>query len=331
MYLAGSLSAGLGSSTSDADVYVLVADDAEMETRARQLLVGGQRIDVEYHRTGEARRCVEEATAWRTSLGDLSALGIAENDLDFAVRLTYAEVLRDSARLTRLRRRLDVGADGLRQLVISRWAMEANGHLEDFTGAFADGDLDSAALIGTSLMTAAGKAVAAAAGDIYLGRKWVFRQLRRSLPDHFPLAVFRMMMRGEWAKSPDAGHRDFTALLQRCLTAAQTLGWETAGGRRWNHWGLSPQPVRCHPAFLPVRLSDGVLLNHERSRQFVVEPHVALLWGLAAGRDENEYLSAAAALDGSLTAPLGLSVPDLRAVRRDLLQHGLLLSPTPMS
>ncbi|MFD8979496.1 hypothetical protein [Streptomyces sp. NPDC059564] len=325
MYLAGSLSAGLGNATSDADIYVLVADDAERETGARQLLVDGQRIDVEYHRTSEARRCLEEATTWRTSLGDLSALSIAENDLDFVVRLSYAEVLCDSAQLARLRGRLDVGADRLRQLVISRWAMEANAHLEDFTGAFTDGDLDSAVLIGTSLMTAAGKAVAAAAGDIYLGRKWVFRQLHRSLPDQFPLAVFRTMMRGEWAKRPETGHRDFIALLQRCLTAAQVLGWEAADGRRWNHWGVSPQPVRCHPDFLPVRLSEGVLLNHERAKQFVVEPHVALLWGLAAGRDEDGYLGAAAALDSSLGVPLGLSVPDLRAVRKDLLRHGLLL------
>jgi len=319
-YLSGSLLADLGSPTSDIDVFVVLRPGVEPETAMRQIRGSGERVDVEFYTTGYIEAAIDAVTDWKLTRDGLSRVWVPENQLDFVVRLHYAEVLKDSPTLAGFRSTLGERLPRLRQFLLARWAVEANNYLEDFEGAYLDGDYDSAALVGQSLMMVAGKAVAAAAGELYFGRKWVFQQLRRGAGAGFGYAEFVDSQCGRWTRpDPVAGYARFRQDLQTLLTAAQCLGWQAEAVARWPHWRSGTGGISRDASFNPVRLSEGVLLNEEGRRQFVVKPDVALVWGLCNGQPASDVVRAAVAL-----ADAAPDLADLTEERAGTVLDGLL-------
>lgn len=75
------------------------------------------------------------------------------------VLLTIASLLTLSiARISSVSGPWNHPAPRIRHLLLSRWAAEAVNHVEDFLGACADEDWDTALYVGQSMATAAGKA-----------------------------------------------------------------------------------------------------------------------------------------------------------------------------
>src|SRR5581483_4383368 len=114
-------------------------------------------------------------------------------EMDLCIRLYYAKVLIPSPDLAKCLDDLATNSAAVRQLVISWWSLMAARCFEDLEGACEENDRDLASIIGRSMLTGVGKAVAAAAGDLYLNQKWVYKQLSRSVNGWFPLGKFRWM------------------------------------------------------------------------------------------------------------------------------------------
>ncbi|MEU6997299.1 hypothetical protein [Nonomuraea sp. NPDC046570] len=292
VYLAGSLTAGLGSPTSDVDVFAVTSGTGR--TAIRQAKVGAERLDIETY-TGEwFDGALRKLAAWEATRSDLRSKRLSETELDVLIRLRQSEVVKDSPRLAAYRRLLAENEHKLRQMALSGWGIDANAQLSDFRGSFQDGDLETAALLGQYLVVCGGKAVAAAAGDLYHGRKWVYCQLRRSAGESFPYERFSYLQSGAWARDePAAGALELLSFTQTLMVAAQVLGWAEPQVTAWPFWSTGTDGYRRNPDFNVIRLSNGVLLNNELRSQFVVQPHVALVWGLCNGRTEKEVVEAA--------------------------------------
>ncbi|MDP5315767.1 hypothetical protein [Streptomyces poriferorum] len=301
IYLAGSLPAGLGSPTSDVDVFAVVSSDTDIQVR--QITEGGERLDVETYTLDWFRDAFAKVEQWAVSRQDLRSTGLTRNELDVLLRMRQMEVVKDSPNLADLRSRLAHNEDRLRQMTLNHWALEANGHLSDFKGSCEDEDFTTAALVGQTLMLCAGKSLTTAAGDPYYGTKWVHRQLERSVSKDFPHSLYTSLQTGSWADGdPREGMREFLSFLQTLSVASQLLGWDAPEVNRWPFWVTGPGPLRRNPQYNVIHLTEGVLLNNELRRQFVVKPDVALVWGLCNGREPEEVVEAAVPLHKPLSA-----------------------------
>jgi hypothetical protein len=280
-YLAGSHTAGLDTPTSDIDLYVLL-DDHSVEVDVRQILVDGDRIDVETYGLDKATAYVDTVLTWAASPGDLSSLRRPDDEVDFVVRLLYCTPVRMSEGLRLLIDRLEKNEHVVRRLLVARWSLEAATLYEDFRGVVAQGEYLSAGITGAAIFTAACKALCASDGDLYFGRKWVAKQLvRTSLPAP-PVRRLERYLLGVWAATGASSRREvtpFVDLLQTTLSIAQLEGWrDDSLPLNWIPW-TGAGGLR-HPLFLPIRLSEKVLLNNERQHQILVSPGVAALWGI---------------------------------------------------
>ncbi len=292
-YVSGSLTAGLGNTTSDADVFAVVGDEADLPASPPQYLAESGRIDVEYVRTGDLRACVERLGRFRVERESFTAARLPEDELDLLARFHYRLDAAPGPELAELAARLSGLQSRLRQALISHWSRVVSDALEDLRGALLDDDPDTAVVVGQKLLLGAAKALAAGCGDYYVGAKWAFRQVRRSAPG-FPLDRLRLAQRGGWADTaaPAASAGDGAIrLAQAMLAAAELLGWDEPLADRWP-W---PEPANGREAAadgpvlrrqtdcLPFRLDRGVLLNRELVRQHVVQTGIAAVWALCDG------------------------------------------------
>lgn len=321
-YIAGSTTVGLGNSTSDVDVFLLTPDDMA-GPGSRQVVVGRARIDVESVPYLRLEELVGRLTGWQVTRRSLTRFA-SEAELDMLIRLRYAQVVVGSPRLSALRCRLTERTADIRKLAIIRWAVEANSTVEDCEGMYLAGDLDSAVLLAQAIVTSAGKAIATAMDDLYLGRKWVVQQLRRSTDGWFPRGQFLQLQRGDWADvDAEAGYRRVIGFTQTCLIAAQTVGWDGAGVASWPQWWPGDGPLQRSPAYVPIRLSDGVLLNHELRHQVVVKPDIALVWGLCNGVHREEVIRQALRLREAVPSFAALDEARCRTALGMLCDRGL--------
>ena len=292
-FLAGGLIEGLGSHTSDFDVY-LVRTSAS-PGRRQLSLDRTTRIDV-HEVSPEQLEHVVDRVGDTESTSDGTAPSLSSGELKLATRLHAAEIVSGSAEMTPLRERLRDG-DRLRRHVMSSWLTLAHSELEDFAGLRASGDVNAAIMVGRDALVAAGKAVAAAQGDLYLGRKWVWRQLGRSAPGDFPMACFQELVNGEPAGS-GAGHglTDLITFTRTCLAAVATVGWHGISLDRWGAWRRADGPLNRDDGFHPRAYDDGVVLTKPAERWVLLKPDVALVWGLCNGSSMERVAAQAANL-----------------------------------
>jgi hypothetical protein len=321
-FLAGSIVVGLGSGSSDVDVYLV---GAGLRESRRQLLTNGVRVDIQTLATERLADLVDRVVVDFPSPFHSQ---VADADLMVAVRLLTGEVVTDTGFLTALKARLAACPLPLRRMVINGWARTAYSAVEDVAGLRVSADrldLDAAIMAARRALLAAGKALAASCGDLYYGDKWVWHQLARSVPDAFPLARYRRLMHHDVPEpgAPD-GLAELVSFVQTCLVAAMTLGWWNVPLEHWLAWTDESGPLRRAAYFLPCSSDAAMLIVGPGARMFRVPAEALLVWGLCNGAFADQVAGRLAAL-GPLAEPWnGVDGQRCRAVLRELADASLI-------
>ncbi|MDX3075930.1 nucleotidyltransferase domain-containing protein [Streptomyces sp. MI02-7b] len=294
VYLAGSLTAGLGNPTSDADLFVLVNPGAETDADdVTQYNVDGHRVDVERYSLANVEEQVERIITFELRRDGLTELHKLAEPLDFVLRLRTSETVVDSAVLSRLKKRVAGSLAAVQRTAINHAAIGVNGHLEDFLGAAAEGDLDTAAFAGQELVAYAGKAVAGASGDLYFSNKWVYKQLARTAVEGFPMEAFTAYQRGLWTEGGTDEAESLVRFVQTCVCVSQLLGAAGVPLGAWPSWTPDASPTQGlwrNPSYNVLTTTDGVLLHWELHRQLLLKEPAAYVWALCDGRTEKDIV-----------------------------------------
>lgn len=280
-YVSGSTLAGLGTPTSDVDIFVIMAEaEAALPLQVHH---DGERYDVEVIRESELRGWVTSCVDHEFTFANIMTIHPFLDDLDQAARLHYATILKDAhGLLHEQRERLANDFPRFREMVVARWALRVNNFHEDFAGFVMCGDRDGSFYSSQSILTSGVKALTASTGLLYLGEKWALRQLRT----FHPLLADQVadQLRGEWQ---DREH-GATVLLQgvQGLLAAAALqhqGLPVADSVELAS-GASGGPTR-HPMYVPLLTRSEVTLNWERRHQVGLRGGVLAVWLACDGAD----------------------------------------------
>lgn len=337
VYIAGSLTAGLGNATSDADLFVLDRREGPVDRPIVQHVVDGHRIDVEHLESAAVARTVAEVTSFTVRRDNVARLHGMNRPLDTVARLAASETVVDSPLLAGLKARIGSSARQLRQLSVNYFAINLISHQEDFLGAMSDGDFDTMAIVGQDLVANAGKAVAAAAGDIYVSKKWMYKQLSRLDLGDFPVDTLRAFQHGSWIAGGLPAAEALLRFAQTCVGAAVVLSGTDAPIAAWSAW-TSPRPATAvpgcwrHPAYSALRLGDGgVLLHWELQRQVVLKEAAAVVWALCVGQPADDLAAQVAQLSDQVGSLRALTSERIRGILDALEQRGLVgREPTPV-
>lgn len=322
-FLAGGTAVGLGSGSSDLDVYLV---GPGLRESRRQLFADGVRVDVQ---TLAAERLDALVDSVVLDYPAPARGRVGDADLAVAVRLLTADVVTDTGRLTTLKQRLTACPLPLRRRVVSGWARVAYSAVEDVAGLRGSADrldVDAASTAGHRALLAAGKALAAACGDLHQGEKWVWHQLARSAPAAFPLAEYRRLMHpGPPEPGSANGFAELAAFAQTCLAAAMTLGWWEVPLEHWPGWADGGGRLRRAEFFVPCSSDAGTVLVGPGARLFRAPPEALLVWGLCGGASPDEVVERVEAL-GPLAEPWnGLTGRRCHAVLRELADAALII------
>lgn len=284
-YVSGSLLAGLGSATSDVDLFLVLRDDVA-EAASPQQLVGDVRVDVEMRSLDFMERLTRDVGTFRAALDDIDQIVEVAGKLDDAVRFLLGRDVIAAPEIDRLRRGLS--RDELRRLLIGSYCHDCLNQLQDLVGLLADGDRRSSIHVSRTLLVTALQAFLAGCGELYIGEKWTWRKLAR-------IAVPEARVDGLWGMV--AGEPDGPAvapsrirLAQALVAAAQLDGWEAAGAAGWTAWGTGATGLHRALEWLPVRVRDGALMASTGYRKVRLGVDGIRLWALADGRPEAEVV-----------------------------------------
>ncbi|MFD6191102.1 hypothetical protein [Streptomyces sp. NPDC060275] len=323
-FVAGSSLVGLGSATSDIDVYLV---GSSVHEERRQMFADTIRVDVQQLRLGTLRSLVDRVLDPGLR-SDHAGPPLSDREVALAVRLCTGDVVTDSGTLAALRERLDEHPERLARLVMNHGMLAAFFAAEDCVGLRRSddpNDLDAAALAGRRALLCAGKALAAACGDLYFGEKWVWRQLARSGPEDFPFAHFQRLLREDpLADDPRSGLAALTAFAQTCLIATATLGWQGVDLSHWPVWRRGSEPLRRSPHYFPRAYDDMVTLVEPAGRHFRLPHDAALVWGLSHGLGPEAVVEHASALSTRAPGYAALTAKRCRRLVTELRKAGLL-------
>ncbi|MEU4776023.1 nucleotidyltransferase domain-containing protein [Micromonospora sp. NPDC023644] len=284
VYLCGSLTAGLGNSTSDVDIYVVV-HDGERPARPEQSDYDGQRVDIEVRTVRDLRRLAEGLRDAHATTEDNSAVWRLEEHFDDAVRLLSAEFVKAGPETVHTRDLLVQHVDRIRQVLISFRQIRCVNVIEDINGFLDDGLLDGALVTSGAMLNEALEIFLFGCGDLYLGHKWIWHRLERSAGPTFPTEqVRRLAFRAPERPADIVGFvRDRIAFSQVCLTAALVDGWDRPEAGGWRHWTVGADGPRRASDWLPYRFDDGLYLDTFRRRRFRMQPQWLRLWAECGG------------------------------------------------
>ncbi|RFS45546.1 hypothetical protein D0Q02_15695 [Micromonospora craniellae] len=285
VFITGSLAVGLGNHTSDVDVYLA---GPEVGASREQVFAGPVRIDVHRLSTQALAESVRRVVG-ATLRSDDGADVVPERDVTTALRLHIGEIVVDGGAAA-LRKTLNEHELTLRRLLITRWLNLAHYGQEDLAGLVDDPeDGDAAVMIARLLLRTAGKALAAACGDLFPGVKWVWRQLDRSAPAAFPHAHYRRLLRADPLATGHDGVRltDLRRFAQTCLAATAVLGWHGVPVTHQPRWRGGDGPLRRMSELSIRAYQDGVVITSPESRRVRLSHEAALIWALCDGVDES--------------------------------------------
>jgi hypothetical protein len=322
-FLAGSSVVGLGSATSDIDVYLIGTPAGE---KRQQMFADTVRVDVQ-HLALDTLESLVERVLGPGLRSDHAGATLSDREIALTVRLRTGDIVADSGALAGLRHRLAEQPLRLSRMVMNSWLLAAFFAAEDCLGLSRSPspvDLDPAAHAGRRALVCAGKALAAACGDLYFGEKWVWRQLARSGPDGFPFATFQRLLRDDpLAGDPRAGLSALTSFAQTALIATATLGWQGVDVSRWPAWSAGSGALRRAPGYVPRAYDDMVTLIEPGGRHFRLPPDSALVWGLCHGRSAGDVTAHALELSKESPTFAGLTARRCRRITTELREAGL--------
>lgn len=287
-YIGGSITAGFGNPTSDADLFALRHDHSD-GARVVQFNADGDRIDVEYYTYTEADEMLDRIGTLVPAADNLQNLGETKDALDWHSRLLQSTGAIDSPELARLHARAEEVRPSAQRLAVSYWILFSDSMTEDFRGALKAGQNATAVYASQQMLAYAGKSLVTALGDLYFPAKWVFEQIARTSPDHVAFANFHALQTGRWADgdTPDgsaAAHA--TQFLAGCATLEILVPGSTTGLRRC----ADVDGPRRDPVAVPIPMVERALLHFELERQVILPPLVFAVWLLCDGRSEEDLL-----------------------------------------
>ena len=283
-FLGGSLAVGLGTATSDVDLYV-VGSRLRGEASFEQ---DGVEVHVNAMSGGEVRKLIELGSDYRATGADRSQLTIPLESLSGLVRLLTGRQLMITPAWARDLSRLD--ARVVRRILISRNANVFSACAEDVFGALSSGDVYTAVAASGLALEAACEAILAAAGDVYVGAKFLFRRLDRTpVTQPWCRPLWRLLNTAFGAAAEPLPEAAETVVRQRLLAGNLLLA--TAAIEGWDQplAALPPIPSeyrhgpRRSPYFAPVRFADGWALIGPGDGYEVSEETVRL-WQELTGR-----------------------------------------------
>lgn len=331
-YLAGSLAVGLGHSSSDIDVYVLVGAFSLRPGRSRR--IGEYRVEVKEITVAEVEDLVCLGASYYARTNDRSQTNMPDTKLKRLVDLYVGQELQACEMLGRAR--AAVSRQALRQLLMSRNAIVAAGWADDAGGSAHYGDWSTALESSAMAVRAAAEVALAATGDIYVAGKFVFRRLARNRGvDWMAMEAWRLA-HANVPSDPGATGPWLEILRQRLLFAnavvsfCLTRGWQgpitSIAIEDLASWTpCSTRSGRWRSAFFGMlRFSDGIGLSGP-VEAFGADEFSARVWSLLDGRCR-EDVACRLAQETGRSQKESLQTVD-RAVR-DLDQAGL-LEPLP--
>ncbi|MGK4579910.1 hypothetical protein [Kitasatospora sp. HPMI-4] len=302
-YLGGSPLAGLGTPSSDVDLFVVSGHPGHTE----QIFVDETRVDVESVSAAALEDLVARCEHFTVTESDMTQLRFAQTSvLDRLVRFSLGEIVSDDGTLAGLLDRARRAEGDIAKLVIARQASSTGNLAEDAYGALAVGDHASAQYLGRQALLASAEAFLTARGDAYFGSKWVWARWERSVGDQLGEPVRQVLY-------------DPAAPVDRSFWLAQDLLVHAMTGRAYPIIvDPAPRQPRRDPSVVPALTTGPVLLNRQDSRAVRVSPQGALLWGVAHGRPRAEAVSFVAGL-------LGVAEATVDAYYTGLLDSGVLI------
>ena len=297
-WVSGSLTANLGTPTSDIDITVIVNPGIERgagdsEVRSGQYLVQKRRVDVEVRSLTWLEELKSAVRAYSVTAADSSQLFTDESILKAVAQLRSGiRIINDSASFSATRAALAGNEIEFRRLLISRSAMYANNTQEDLVGFILDGDHDSALIRGRDLLMFGLDAWATVRGELYPGGKWIWRRLQRVVTDSGTLRVIRELVLPGPRTSPLPYLYRLNTVNQTLLAQALLLSWSTDPRRVVEP--VLPDLSACGlwrgPYWTPNRLADHWYLTDRREGLSV--PFTAVLcWALAGGLARAELVA----------------------------------------
>ncbi|GII88875.1 hypothetical protein Ssi03_68650 [Sphaerisporangium siamense] len=287
VYLGGSLLAGLGSPTSDIDVFVVRQGVTGDEVPA-QVVSDSRRFDVESLPPGHLLRLARDVTAFpRAAYTNLEVVHLSESRYDAAVRLLYSRPVAEGSEYREAVAHLRENFVSLTRMVMAKWSTECINILEDALGAVAGESYDDALFSSAELMQPAAQVFLAGCGDLYVKYKWILRKLRRSAGENFPYDRFCRLM-GAWPDDVADKKRlveDRIRLCQAMAVAGLTDGWDGPAASRWSTWDVHGPGLVRSPEWMPLRAADRIVLAKSIDSVYRLSEQGLTLWGLCDGRE----------------------------------------------
>jgi len=302
-YATGSLLAGLGTRTSDIDA-VLLVDREESKLQARRDKATrrhdpsrsdwAERVDFQVFTVDEFTEFVDTCTDFDTiwDAGRMYTTGPALRVLSqFAAA---AHVLKPSADLDELARRLATHHSSIVRLAVMHTVLYANNTHEDLVGLIAEDDTPAVLRLSHRHLEFGLDAWCTAFGPLYpdVKFKWLWRRMRRGLPEGPELDALCALYLPEGAteQPPDIALRrlDTTqALLTQALLAAWANDPQAYRVPVLSRWEAEPESLWRSADWMPIRTSTMWRLGAD-FRFLRVSLTSAVAWACAGGRPADE-------------------------------------------
>ena len=275
-YIGGSLTAGLGSSLSDVDAFLLV--DNHNEPSTRQFYANGRRVDLRYLNVKSLETLISQCASFHATSQDLGTLEqIGRSELTTVVRFMLADIIADDGILESLQNQAEAHIDKIVQAILGALSLEVQNMSEDVRGFLEVGDLKAAKWVAQHACLVAADALLATQGDLYLGEKWVWSRWRRVFNEDFYTPV-------------DLGASD-RAAIQESIANCQDILIRAATGQDYEQISVVPVGALKRPSEQSVVLiGRGALVYLGNSHAAQVSPEGLLLLGIAHGRDFHEAI-----------------------------------------
>jgi hypothetical protein len=302
-YVTGSLLAGLGTATSDLDIVLLVANEAD-KLRAKQDKATRrhdparsdreERVDYQVFTVAEFTAFVNGCTDFRAAWDAGRVYRIGEGLRALTQFTAAARILRPSTELKALHDRIVAHRSDLIRLAVAHTVLYANNTHEDLLGLAAQ--QDTVALLRLSLrhLEFGLDAWCTGRGFIYpdVKYKWVWRRLNQVLDDAEALDAIGELYLPEMASQPvpDVASRrlDMTqALLAQALLASWAVDQRGCAVPVLPRWVAAPSGLRRCPDWMPLRTSGAWRLGADF--RFIQQPlPAAVTWAFAGGQPDEE-------------------------------------------
>lgn len=309
-FVSGSLAAGLGHGLSDVDLYVALADGVPA---LRSYPEGGCMVQVNPVSAAQLSQIAASCAAYTDTAASRRQIGQPDPDLKRAVRYAIGTILAER----------DAGLPGqddsrrtIRRVLMNRYAYLLSDFAEDTLGAVRVGDWLTALQASLLCVEHGLECALAAAGDIYLGRKFQLRRLARTAATRRVLAAGLGHLR-QPALPQSVPDELAGVVVARMLFASHLVASSLLGG--WD------EPLRQVTPPRDRRAGGGPVRS-----PWMTAVRFADSWGMA-GADTGYRITPAMvrvwhALDGRTAAAVHREFaadPQLSAISRDQLDSAI--------